>query len=182
MKNRALINQSDAGFSILEVLAVVAIIGVLGAMAAPGWLAFMNRQRANTAKEELQQAIRTAQSEAKQGRRSIPIEFHASDGVPEGIPAYTLNGIQQILGQGEMNPGTIELVAVDADDNDIAQLVFRSDGSLSVEDSDYDSPNSAPALPVTISIESPAGSNNKTCLIVESLLGSMDSGSGAECN
>lgn len=177
MKNRAFIKQSDAGFSILEILAVVVIIGVLGAMAAPGWLAFMNRQRASAVKEELQQAIRTAQSEAKQRRRSMTIEFHASDeAVPTGIPAYTLEGNQQILGQGEINPGQLELVVVDADDNDVSQLVFRSDGTLSVADSDYET------LPVTISIESPPGSNNKTCLMIESLLGSIDSGSGSECN
>jgi prepilin-type N-terminal cleavage/methylation domain-containing protein len=182
MKNRAFINQSDAGFTILEVIAVVVIIGVLGAMAAPGWLAFMNRQRASAVKEELQQAIRTAQSEAKQRRRSLSIEFHPSDEIDEEIPAYTLNGFQQILGQGEISAGAIELVAIDANDDDVSQLVFRSDGSLAVEDSDYDAPNRAPSLPVTISIESPAGSNSKTCLMIESLLGSIDSGSGAECN
>lgn len=37
--------QSKAGYSLIELLAVVVIIGVLAVIAAPGWIAFVNRQR-----------------------------------------------------------------------------------------------------------------------------------------
>ncbi len=180
MKNRTFVKQSDAGFTILEVIVVAVIIGVLGAIAAPGWLAFVNRQRASTAKDEVQQAIRTAQSEAKQRRRRMSIEFYSSDDSASGIPEIEQNGFRQVLGQGEFEEGMIDLAAFDSDGNDVPELVFTSDGSLSVEDGDY--AGDAPSLPVIISLEAPAGSNNKRCIQIETILGSIDSGSGADCN
>jgi len=58
-------NQSDRGFTLIEVLVVVIMIGILSAISAPSFLGFLNRQRMNTAQGTLYNAFRDAQSLAK---------------------------------------------------------------------------------------------------------------------
>lgn len=182
MKNRAFIKRSDAGFSLLEVLAVMIIIGILAALAAPGWITFLSRQRATSAKDQVQQAIRTTQVEAKRLRRRRSIQFYASADAAAGVPQIEFNGsgIRETLGLGELDPGSIELTATDDDGNPVPELVFRADGSLSVEDDDYD--DTPPELPVTISLSSPAGATTQRCIRVETLLAAIDSAKDADCN
>jgi len=43
-------SSSESGFTLIEVLVVVIIVGILGSIAAPGWLSFLERQRANSVK------------------------------------------------------------------------------------------------------------------------------------
>ncbi len=182
MKNRAFMKQSNAGFSLLEILAVMVILGILAALAAPGWLTFLSRQRATDAKNQVQQAIRTTQTEAKRLRRRRSIQFYPSATSAEGVPQVELNdsGIRETLGLGELDSGIIELTAVDDNGSPVPELIFRADGSLSVEDDDYG--GAPPELPIMISIESPAGSNTKRCIMIETLLGAIDSGKDADCN
>ena len=53
---------STFGFTIVELAIVVFIIGILSAIAAPGWSAFVNRQRTRTVNDAVLQALRKAQS------------------------------------------------------------------------------------------------------------------------
>lgn len=183
MKKRRLTQQSTAGFTLLEVLAVVIIIGVLMAIAAPGWVAFMNRQRANSARDQVLQSLRATQAEAKRQRRRRVIEFLNSNDSESGIPEIEQNGIVQVLGEGEIVPGNIELEASDSEGNDVSVLAFREDGTLSVEVNDYDDLGATPPdLPVSISIEAPPGSGNERCVVIDTILGSMYSGSDDECD
>ena len=43
--------QKNRGFTLIELLVVIIIIGALSAIAAPSWLAFINRQRVNKVNE-----------------------------------------------------------------------------------------------------------------------------------
>ncbi|MGI0489166.1 pilus assembly FimT family protein [Pantanalinema rosaneae CENA516] len=60
--------SSTSGFTLLEVLVMVAIGGMILAIAAPVSSRMMNTQRLNVAQSELLQAMRQAQSQAKQSR------------------------------------------------------------------------------------------------------------------
>lgn len=60
---------TDGGFSLLEMLTVFAIVGIIAAIAVPGWASFRNTRRLNTAQDQIYQALRQAQFEAK--RRGV---------------------------------------------------------------------------------------------------------------
>ncbi|MBW4455444.1 MAG: type II secretion system GspH family protein [Nostoc indistinguendum CM1-VF10] len=68
MNKQSLSGQSEAGFSLIELLVVILMIGVLSAIAIPGWLGFLNRQRVNTAQKTALTLLRDAQANAKRER------------------------------------------------------------------------------------------------------------------
>lgn len=161
-------HHSTSGMTILEAIVVVAILGILSAIAAPSWVAFANRQRANRATDQVLQAIRTTQSDAKRTRRTRTVEFNPNADVPE----ISASGVTSALGEGDLKPGTVALLVKDGGDNDLTEMSFESSGGLG-----------AVNLPVTITVAVPANVDNpaKRCVIVRSLLGATQKGTGAEC-
>ena len=67
--------STQAGFTLIEVLAVVVIIGVIAAIAAPGWSAFVGRQRVTRIQQRVQGALQDAQRAAKQKKIPHVVSF-----------------------------------------------------------------------------------------------------------
>lgn len=67
-RQRLKCRSSISGFTLLEVLVVVGIGGIILAIAAPVSQRMMDVQRLNAAQDEICQAMRQAQSQAKQSR------------------------------------------------------------------------------------------------------------------
>ncbi|WP_293093788.1 prepilin-type N-terminal cleavage/methylation domain-containing protein [Moorena sp. SIO3I6] len=68
-------SKQDAGFTLLELIVVILLVGILSSIAAPSWLAFVNRQRVNKVNERVLSAIQEAQREAKKKKLSYSVSF-----------------------------------------------------------------------------------------------------------
>ncbi|HYX14331.1 MAG TPA: type II secretion system protein [Nostoc sp.] len=107
--------QQDAGFSLLELIVVMVMIGILSAIAAPGWLAFVNRQRVNKANDAVLAALQEAQREAKKTKLSYSVSFKNENGVPkllihEGAITPASDVVWKPLGEDMVsNPGQVLL-------------------------------------------------------------------------
>jgi prepilin-type N-terminal cleavage/methylation domain-containing protein len=169
-----------AGFTLIELLIVVVLISILAAIAAPGWVTFLNRQRASAARDEVLQAIRVAQAQAKRTRQDVSVEFN-DDVNP---PTLTVRNVAEVVGEG--NEGLVALSAVDGAGADLDLLTFGSGGNIDIDSITGLDPTD-PARPIAkITVSTPAqgaGSDNPTqrCVIVQTLLGATRLGSDDEC-
>ena len=146
----------------------MAVIGVLTAVAAPSWVGFNNRQRINSTRDEIVQAIRTTQSNARLKRRGHTITFKPN--AASGIPELDLEGLPVVLGNGNLKANMVDMTVTDGANNAVTSLEFIQDGSISTD----------VALPIKI-VVSPSNSGTKRCIFVESLLGSVRSEANNDC-
>jgi type II secretory pathway pseudopilin PulG len=166
--NKTASRKSDGGFTIIELIVIVLLLGTLSAIAAPSWLAFINRQRVRTVNDRVFQSLRLAQSEAKRTKRDITITFDTTVDPPQvkfDPPLATGGSELKLDGGGEIKPGTIVLAFNKPDSNPkTSSLVFNYQGN----------PSTTPFV-VTVA---PSGGKAKQCVIVDTLLGGMRTDEG----
>jgi Tfp pilus assembly protein FimT len=68
-------SRSTQGFTLLELTILVVVIGILGAIAAPAWNNFINRQRLNTAQNQVYRAMQEAKSNATRDKTTWEASF-----------------------------------------------------------------------------------------------------------
>ncbi len=86
--------DQNAGFTMAEMIVVLFMIGILSVIAAPGWSAFINRQRLNQANGAVASVIQETRLQAKSTKGTYSIRFRVEDNIPEyiiypGIPTTT---------------------------------------------------------------------------------------------
>ena len=77
MQNR-IKQQSDRGFTLIELMVALFIVGVIAAIATPNFLGLLNRIRVNSALEELLGAIRESQRLAMRHGKNCRINIDPS--------------------------------------------------------------------------------------------------------
>ncbi len=199
MSKRVFPVSTNAGFTLIEMIVVVIIIAILSAIAAPGWLAFVNRQRVSKVNDAVFSALQKAQQEAKSKKVSYSVSFYTKDGLPQFAvyqtptdPNFTptwnsLSGNleikpnQVILGtnlSGENKGGETATVNYSITSPDlIKRITFDYQGNVPIEDSSK--------LPLVIAVAVPQSNSSiqpipdtKRCVIVATLLGSIKIGQG----
>ena len=163
----------QGGFTLIEVLVVIIIAAVLAGIAAPGWLAFLNRQRVNAVKSDLVQTLKKAQADAIQRRQEVAVEVDTTATAPTvkvGKPqrnttgAITgVSGPSQTLGDNDANPGGITLTAKSLNGNQVDRIITFDYQGLPI--------SSAP-IPFIVGIK-PQGSSAEQCVVAANILGSI---------
>lgn len=192
--------RSVAGFTLIEVLVIIIIIGVLFAIAAPGWEAFLSRQRITSGREQVLQVLRQAQSEARTSRTARVVVFDVNP--PNGVPRVTsapfrsastfpvpLNSVSnwKALGSGDTPSNALRMRT-----NINNQIVFDGNGAVAQSSNLLNIPvnqfaalpnSSEPGFAVTVSSgRVPAAqTDTRRCVIVQTLLGSTRLAEGANC-
>ena len=179
--------KGDNGFTLLEVLIIVLILGILSSIAAPSWLAFINRQRVRTVNDRVFQSLRLAQSEAKRTKSDRVVTFNTPVTDPPTATIKTepaqnppLQTLTFDVG-GEIKPGTITLStnATTADtDLPLNSIIFDYQGNVKKLP-----PSTNPAITNARFVVSVSAVNGggKQCAIVETIIGGMRTGEGDEC-
>lgn len=191
MKRQPFFKSSTSGFTMLEVLVVIILIGVLFAIAAPNWVAFLNNQRTNAARNQITQMLRDAQAQAKRTKVHRAVVVHNTNNnelriaiapVTQKIDTYAPNpqtiGNWETLGNGAVQPGLLELLVNGTPLEKTAAkfIVFDNYGNVSTNT------NGGQPGEFVLTVRPTGSMNPRRCVAVQTLMGALREGSNNECN
>lgn len=162
-------NPKSQGFTLVEILIVSIIIGVLAVIAAPSWIAFLQRQQLNQMTTDLSMIMRKAQHLAKKNNQSYLIDFQMNKGRPQ-YSLYVNNAPsppwQNLTEQADLI--TLDLVEGN-------RIVFNHDGSL------HDLSPIRSGEKITLSLTK-GNYSPKRCLMIRTILGVTEMGRDSQCD
>ena len=93
-------HKNSQGFTIVETLTILLLIGILSAIAAPSFLALLNRSKVNDALAKARGALQEAQREAIRKSKTCTVIVPAGSNVTLTSPTEDTNG-NGVLNSGE---------------------------------------------------------------------------------
>lgn len=194
--------DQNAGFTMAEMIVVLFMIGILSVIAAPGWSAFINRQRLNQANGAVASVIQETRLQAKSTKGTYSISFRVNNNIPEyiiypGIPTTTpitnppANSVWIALGDTmtlrsrevflytNLNPLTEYNTTTT--DRQIVQT-NRGEGTITFDSQGVLANNSGGAVsdtPLAIMVAAPVSTTDNTassvdrCVIIQTLIGGI---------
>lgn len=182
-------NQSNRGFSLMELMVVVVMIGVLSAIAAPSWLAFINNQSLRDTQGKIYRAMQAAQSKAKADRTAWQVSVKEEDNKvrwfthPAGSK-YPDSGDEAGAERVDIDPDIAKtnLLLDTNPDNDKNRIIIFNNKGCPVEKPTEECTQTNLTLPrqLTLSHED-LGQNTRKCIIVDGLLGSIRTAENDQC-
>ena len=163
------LSPKNAGFTLIELLVVIVIVGILGSIAAPGWLAYLNRQRVSSVRTELRSVLEQARTNAQQRSASYSVVLGSTADGPTAAISTGGNTFPPVaLSSNSKNIQMEEFVGTETPPS---HLEFNYKGEVKSE-----------LIPFVIKIKSNQNASTQKCLIVSSLLGGITDAEGATCD
>ena len=153
--------SSNLGFTLLENMTILLIIGILGGIAAPSWLSFLNNMRLNNAQNQVYQAIRQAQNQAKKEKTTWQVSFRTENDI-----------LQWAVHPEEISPYNASWNSFDASVRLDSETTLRQ--SNNIRKIQFDSLGSVKTLPLgRITLSNQSGGKAKRCVFVSTILGTL---------
>jgi prepilin-type N-terminal cleavage/methylation domain-containing protein len=153
--------RSTAGFTLFEITIVTLIIGILSAIAAPTWIAFVNRQLLNTAQYQVYQAIQEAKSNAKLQKVTWQFSIRESDNVAQ----WAVHPVT-------VNPANAQWNNLDKTVHIDPETTLEHSGDVNRIQFDYHGNVAKPPLG-RVTLSSQHGGKAKRCVFVSTLIGTL---------
>ncbi|MBO1055262.1 MAG: prepilin-type N-terminal cleavage/methylation domain-containing protein [Dolichospermum sp. JUN01] len=165
-------NRSNSGFTFIEMMTALLMIGILSAIAAPSWFALIKTQHLNIAQDQVYQAMREAQSQAKKEK----VKYQASFRTQNNILQWAVHEEKE----SDLNNPMIKWNDLD----DSVQLDPKSTLQLSngVRRVRFDDIGGVTPPLGKITLSSKSGGTAKRCVIVSTILGAMRTARDNSCN
>jgi prepilin-type N-terminal cleavage/methylation domain-containing protein len=184
-------HSQQRGFTLLELLVVLIMVGILMAIGAPTWLSMSDNQRLGAPQDEAFRALRLAQAKARQQKRIWEACFRASN---DGQLQYSVhptrnakcsNAAWQPLGAEAATFTTIDTALSTLTSSQGAYVVqFNASGWLASGQDAADSRGNeanAQSKRLVFQMTNRPDLSSRTCLYVDSLLGSLRAARDADC-
>ena len=191
-------NTKDTGFSLIELIVVMLLVGILAAIAVPSWLTFVNRQQVDKVNDAVFAALQEAQREAKREKLNYSLSFQKNSTTQNvevaiyrtdaGISTWKSLGADVgvssnkfLLGANLTSQNTAGSVSYTL--TSATKITFDYMGTLP-------NPSFGTVEPIGLKIVSavPRSANSaspssvKRCVIVKTLLGTMQKAKDSDCN
>jgi prepilin-type N-terminal cleavage/methylation domain-containing protein len=118
---------STQGFTIVEMMVTVTLVAIVAGIAVPNFAQFIRNSQLQAKAEELKSFLLLARNEAISNRAQVRLVFNANTPWEIQRPGKS----NEVVHTLEFNPAQANLVAMNANDATISELLYRPSGIVS---------------------------------------------------